>query len=105
MAKEGEIQEVVADKGYHSTSTMKDFKALDIRSYVSEPERGGRKWKGDLKGRDAVYANRRRISGARGRQLLRRRENCWSAPVPIFTAPEECGGPRSEDTPTSSNDS
>ena len=80
MAKEGEIQEVVADKGYHSTSTMKDFKALDIRSYVSEPERGGRKWKGDLKGRDAVYANRRRISGARGRQLLRRRGELLERP-------------------------
>ena len=73
MPEEGEIQEVVADKGYHSTSTMKDFKALDIRGYVCEPDRGGRKWKGDLKGRDAIYANRRRVGGQRGRRLLRLR--------------------------------
>ena len=54
----------LADKGYHSTATMKEFKALDLRSYVSEPDRGGRKWKGDLEGRDAVYANRRRVLAA-----------------------------------------
>ena len=70
---DGAIQEVVADKGYHSTATMKEFKALDLRSYVSEPDRGGRKWKGDLEGRDAVYANRRRVRGERGRRLLRMR--------------------------------
>ena len=73
MPEDGEIKEVVADKGYHSTSTMKDFKALDLRSYVSEPDRGRRKWKGDIKGRDAVYANRRRVRGERGRRLLRMR--------------------------------
>ena len=27
MPEDGAIQEVVADKGYHSTATMKDFKA------------------------------------------------------------------------------
>ena len=30
MPEDGAIQEVVADKGYHSTATM--FKALDLRS-------------------------------------------------------------------------
>ena len=38
MPEDGAIQEVVADKGYHSTATMKEFKALDLRSYVSEPD-------------------------------------------------------------------
>ena len=42
MPEEGEIQEVVADKGYHSTSTMKDFKALDIRAmFASRIEEAG----------------------------------------------------------------
>ena len=41
MPEDGAIQEVVADKGYHSTATMKEFKALDL--LVSEPDRGGRK--------------------------------------------------------------
>ena len=73
MPEDGAIQEVVTDKGYHSTATMKDFKARDLRSYVAEPDRGRRKWKGDLEGRDAVYANRRRVRGERGRRLLRMR--------------------------------
>ena len=34
MPEDGAIKEVVADKGYHSTATMKEFKALDLRSYV-----------------------------------------------------------------------
>lgn len=74
VKEQGEaIQEVVADKGYHSTETMKEFESRNLRSYVSEPDRGRRKWKGDLEGRDAVYANRRRVRGQRGRRLLRMR--------------------------------
>jgi transposase len=68
-----EMTEVVADKGYHSTETVKDFQTLQIRSYISEPKRGRRKWKGDIEGRDATYANRRRLRGSRGIELLRRR--------------------------------
>ena len=45
-----EMAEVVADKGYHSTETVKDFAALQIRSYISEPKRGRRKWKGNIEG-------------------------------------------------------
>ena len=65
------ITEVVGDKGYHSNRTMTDLKALGLRSYISEPDRGRRCWKGRPKARDAVYGNRRRIRGARGRRLLR----------------------------------
>ena len=96
MPEDGAIQEVVADKGYHSTATMKDSK---LGTYS---DRGRRKWKGDLEGRDAVYANRRRVRGARGRRLLRMRGERLDL-LPIFTAP--CGGPRSEGTRTSLNDS
>jgi transposase len=68
--------EVVADKGYHSNGTMRDLREMDLRSYVSEPERGRRNW-GDtdsgLDARDATWANRRRIRGPRGRRLMRRR--------------------------------
>ena len=55
MPEDGAIKEVVADKGSHSTATMKEFKALDLRSYVSEPDRGGRKWKGDLECQSPRY--------------------------------------------------
>ena len=67
------ITEVVGDKGYHSNDTMVAFADLGIRSYVSEPDRGRRNWKGKSAAREAVYANRRRIRGARGQRLLRQR--------------------------------
>ena len=40
------LSEIVADKGYHSNDTMTAFKDLGIRSYISEPDRGRRNWKG-----------------------------------------------------------
>lgn len=66
-------EELVADKGYHSNEVMTDLVEIGTRSYVSEPGRGRRNWKGKAAARDAVYANRRRVHGERGKQLLRRR--------------------------------
>jgi transposase len=67
------IQELVADKGYHSNEVLVALAELDVRSYISEPARGRRRWKGKQAARHAVYCNRRRIRGERGRRLLRRR--------------------------------
>ena len=67
------MAEVVADKGYHSNETMVALADLELRSYVSEPDRGRRRWRGNHAARDAVYANRRRIRRPRGRRLLRQR--------------------------------
>jgi transposase len=44
-----------------------------VRSYCSEPERGRRRWEGKKEEQAAVYANRRRIRGERGKRLLRQR--------------------------------
>jgi transposase len=67
-------QELVADKGYHSNEVLRDLDEMATRSYVSEPQRKGRRvWAGKGQERDAVYANRRRIGGGRGRALLRQR--------------------------------
>ena len=74
------IAEVVGDKGYHSNETMVAFADLGVRSYVSEPDRGRRNWKGKAAARDAVYANRRRIRGARGQRLLRQRGELLERP-------------------------
>ena len=74
------IAEVVGDKGYHSNETMVGFAALGVRSYVSEPDRGRRHWKGKTAARKAVYANRRRIRGARGQRLLRQRGELLERP-------------------------
>jgi len=67
------MEEIVADKGYHSNATMTELSAMRIRSYVSEPDRGKRNWKDKSEARDAVYANRRRIHGKRGKSLMRKR--------------------------------
>jgi transposase len=67
------VEELVADKGYHANQTMADYREIGIRSYVSEPDRGRRNWEGKELEREAVYANRRRIRGDRGKRLLRRR--------------------------------
>ena len=52
---------------------MSDWEGIGLRTYISEPKRGRRRWHGQTALRDAVYRNRRRIRGTRGRQLLRRR--------------------------------
>ena len=62
--------ELVADKGYHSNAVLEDLDEMEIRGYVSEPDRGRRNWKGKPAARDAVYGNRRRVRGNRGKRLL-----------------------------------
>jgi len=67
------LREVVADKGYHSNAVLKDQQEREVRTYISEPSRGRRDWEDKLEEREAVYANRRRIRGERGKRLMRRR--------------------------------
>jgi transposase len=74
------IEEVVADKGYHSRTIVHDLETLGIRTYISEPDRGPQSWTDQEAERDAVYANRRRIRGPRGQRLLRRRGELLERP-------------------------
>jgi len=67
------VQEVVADKGYHSNEAVLGLDQLAVRSYIAEPDRGRRNWLGKAAEKAAVYGNRRRIQGNRGRSLQRRR--------------------------------
>jgi transposase len=67
------LAELVADKGYHSNQTMIDLGAVGVRSYFSEPDRGRRHWTNAPDAQRAVYGNRRRVTGVRGKRLLRRR--------------------------------
>ena len=64
---------VVADKGYHSNDALVGLRQAQVRSYVSEPDRGRRNWDEKAEAKAAVYGNRRRIRGERGKALLRRR--------------------------------
>lgn len=68
-----EPSEVVADKGYHSKLVMLALQLAGWRSYIAEPRRGRQRWEGQTEEREAVYANRRRKNGRRGRRLMRRR--------------------------------
>ena len=67
------LQEVVADKGYHSNDVARRFAELEVRTYIAEPERGARSWNGKQAEKESGYANRRRIRGEHGKRLQRQR--------------------------------
>src|SRR5947209_8583656 len=52
---------------------MVGLEAVAVRSYIAEPDRGRRDWTTTPEAQRPVYGNRRRVSGVRGKQLLRRR--------------------------------
>jgi len=91
--RSAKVREVVADKGYHSNDTMCHLRQeRKLRSYVSEPKyRGRRRWKDKASEQAAVYANRRRIRGRRGKALLRKRGELLERP---FAHCYETGGLR-----------
>ena len=68
-----DMQEVVADKGYHSNDVLVELNGIEVRTYIAEPDRGTRNWDGKESEKEAVYGNRRRIHGDRGKGLQRRR--------------------------------
>jgi transposase len=67
------LEELIADKGYHSNRIMIELDALGVRSYIAEPARGQRTWSKEPEAQAPVYGNRRRIRGRRGRRLMRQR--------------------------------
>ena len=69
----GGVEEVVADKGYHSNEVAIGLSELGVRTYIAEPDRGRRNWEGKQAEKEAVYGNRRRIRGERGKRMQRQR--------------------------------
>jgi transposase len=69
------VEEVVADKGYHSGAVLTELNAQEVRSYIPEPERGRRNWQGEGKAEEQkqTYANRRRVGGERNKRLQKLR--------------------------------
>jgi transposase len=67
------VEEVVADKGYHSNEVLVDLHQEGVRSYIPEPERGSRNWDGKKQEQKRVYGNRRRMRGRRGKDLQKLR--------------------------------
>jgi transposase len=72
---ETKIEEVAADKGYHKLSTLELADDLDFRTYIPEPKRKYHyRWADKSSGQQkALYANRRRMRGQRGKRLQRQR--------------------------------
>ena len=68
---ESQIKDAVADKGYHSTDNLVWCEAFGVRSYIPEREsRWRRKWiDKPWAHKHAVYGNRQRVKGARGKRL------------------------------------
>ena len=68
------IEELVADKGYHSGEALERIKELEVRTYIPEKKQPGKRhWKGKQGQQQAVYQNRQRVRGKYGKKLLRRR--------------------------------
>ena len=67
------VEEVVADKGYHSGEALKELHLAGIRSYIPEPRRKRRNWRGKRVEQKRVYGNRRRVRAERGKRLQKAR--------------------------------
>jgi transposase len=75
-----EAEEFVADKGYHSRRAVDLLGQAGLRTYIAEPQRGRQRWDGQTREQEAVYANRRRIRGERGKRLQRSRGELLERP-------------------------
>ncbi len=73
LLNERGVEELVADKGYHSGAALVAMHQESVRTYIPEPERGRRKWQGRETEQQRVYAKRRRVRGRRGKQLQKLR--------------------------------
>jgi len=70
----GGIEEVVADKGYHSGPALEQMQAAGVRTYISEKKQTGKRhWVGKEDQQRLVYANRQRLQRPKGQRLLRKR--------------------------------
>jgi transposase len=70
----GGVEEVVADKGYHSGPVLQELKTAGVRTYIPEKKQAGKRhWEGKEEQREAVYGNRERLNRVKGKRLLRKR--------------------------------
>lgn len=90
----GPVIEIVADKGYHKASVLRELKERGFRTFIPErKQRGNRRWtdKGGLLTADAFHQNRARVLRAKGKALQRRRGEMLERP---FAHLCESGGMR-----------
>ena len=99
VVPDGEIKEVVADKGYHSNQVMVDLERSAC-GVISEPDRGRRKWEDNPEARDAVYRNGGGFAVHAGSGSCGSAVSASNDPSPISTKPVGCVACTSAATPT-----
>ncbi len=71
---EQEIEEAVADKGYHKAQTLAECEEWNTRTYIPEPKWKKYNWEDKPQAwRQATAANRRRVRGVRSKRLQKKR--------------------------------
>jgi transposase len=85
------VEEVVADKGYHSGEVLLTLHAEGVRTYLPEPQRKNRDWEGKAVEQKRTYENRRRTRGDRGKRLQKVRSELTER---TFAHMYETGGMR-----------
>src|SRR5215471_14944773 len=71
---EQEIEEAVADKGYHKAQTLAECEACNTRTYIPEPQGKDYNWEDKPEAwRQATLRNRRRVKGDRSKRLQKKR--------------------------------
>jgi hypothetical protein len=69
-----EIEEAVADKGYHKAETLAECAHFHTRTYIPEPQRQAYRWENKPEAwRQATVGNRRRVQGDRSKRLQKKR--------------------------------
>jgi transposase len=84
------LQELVTDKGYHSNRSLQSMAEAGVRSYIPAPQQK-RNWEGKASEKERYLANQRRVTGERGKRLLKRRGELLERP---FAHQYETGGMR-----------
>ena len=91
---DAEIEEAVADKGYHATDTIELAESLCVRTYIPEREiKGKRNWR-DVpeEKRRAVLNNRRRVRACGASGGNAGGANWWNGASPMCATPAVLDG-------------
>jgi transposase len=71
---EQEIEEAVADKGYHKAETLAECEHFNTRTYIPEPQGKDYNWSNKPEEwKQATLGNRRRVKGNRSKRLQKKR--------------------------------
>ena len=95
------LAEIVGDKGYHSNQTLTEFVDLGLRSYISEPDRGRRNWKGRPTPAPPSMPIGGGFEAPAGNVCCGSAANGLNGPMRISTTPAACAGCICADIPTS----